>query len=170
MHLGHSKIIEYAERPFKDCNHMNKRLIHESNMRVNFSDTVVHVGDFCIRNPQGVKFAEWRARLTGDWVFTKGNHDRNNGVKPVCNSMFCSIGRYTAFVSHVPFFYEDWFDEHLRHYVVATCDFAICGHVHKAWAYDNGHGIPVINVGVDVRDYRPVSDDEVINLYEKLRK
>ena len=171
-HLGHySKnggIIKYCNRPFKDLHHMNARLITEANMRVKEDDVSVHVGDFCARGGAS-KFKMWRSQLIGNWVFLKGNHDSNNGVKTVGTSMFTRLSHFHVFVSHIPFYYEDWFEPELRAYVAKFCDFAICGHVHEKWRHQV-KGIPVINVGVDVQNFRPVSDDEVVGQYLKIKR
>jgi len=160
---------------------MNKRLIDDANMRVKQEDTCIHVGDFCVKGARS-KHQQWRDRLHGHWVFLRGNHDPNNGVKTVGSSMLTRIGIYNVFVSHIPWWYEDWFAQELRDYVAKHCDFAICGHIHEKWANsyekDNEHladkrvdrRIPCINVGVDVRNFRPISDDEIINEYLKIRK
>ena len=171
LHLGHySKnggIIAFANRPFRDKNHMNARLIANANEKVKSEDACVHVGDFCIRTNK-VKSQEWQDQLQGHWVFLWGNHDKNNGTKTVGLSMFARISHFTVFVGHIPYFYEEWYDADFRNYIERKCDFAICGHVHNSWKYHLGV-IPTINVGVDVWDYRPVSDDQLIALYGKLK-
>jgi len=172
FHLGHYNknggIIAYCNRPFRNLAHMNAALIKEANMRVKPEDTGIHVGDFCVRS-SNEKFAAWREQLHGKWVFTRGNHDKNNGVRTACTSMFVRMAHFQVFVSHIPFFYEDFFPVELREYVVKYCDFALCGHVHEKWA-DRVEGIPVLNVGVDVRKYRPISDDELCVEYLKIKR
>lgn len=45
----------------------------------------------------------------------------------------------------------------------------ICGHVHRLFRefYNAERNILVINVGVDVRDYKPVSEDEIAGILER---
>jgi calcineurin-like phosphoesterase family protein len=53
------------------------------------------------------------------------------------------------------------------------CDFVICGHVHERWSYRYNYediNIPVINVGVDVRNFRPLSTSEVLKIYDQIIK
>jgi calcineurin-like phosphoesterase family protein len=154
---------------------MNKRIAAEANMRMKIDDTCVHVGDFCVRG--GEKARDHLSRLTGNWVFIRGNHDKNNGVKTVCWWMMTQIGQYHAFVSHVPYFYrmpsgtaQYLVPDALVQVIEENCDFAICGHVHEKWMVSHEGKIPTINVGVDVHKFRPVRDDELINIYLKNRK
>jgi calcineurin-like phosphoesterase family protein len=173
MHLGHSNVIEYCGRPFKDCNHMNRWMVDQANMRVTRGNRCVHVGDFCMKGI--AKCREWVAQLHGDWTFIKGNHDKNNGVKPIAKWMIVEIGNYQAFVSHVPYFYNDPEDRTVKYqlgpqlmdWVENNCHFNICGHVHEKWKIRKDGKIPAINVGVDQWDYRPVFDMELLEYYEK---
>jgi calcineurin-like phosphoesterase family protein len=43
-----------------------------------------------------------------------------------------------------------------------TYDFALCGHVHEHWRERVQDGRRVINVGVDVWGFRPVSLEELL--------
>ena len=47
-HLGHFKICEYADRPFDGVAEMDLALIDAWNGAVGPSDTVYHMGDFCL--------------------------------------------------------------------------------------------------------------------------
>jgi len=175
QHLGGGNVIGYCDRPFRDCDHMNVRLIDGANERAKKDDMLVVVGDFMMKGGAS-KFKEWRDAYHSHTVFLLGNHCSNNGVKSVCSSMFTRISHFNVFVNHIPYFYTDWFDADLIAYVEKSCDFAICGHVHTAWKHFMGvnelgkAGIPCINVGVDVWKYLPVSDDELVNYYLKIKK
>jgi len=151
---------------------MNKRLIDEANMRVKSDDTCIHVGDFSMRG--GWKY---RRRLNGNWFFMRGNHDKNNKVKSVCDWMFLRLANYNVFVTHVPYYYHKpdgtasyLVPDKLIEVIETMCDFAVCGHVHEKWDVSYEGKIPCINVGVDVRDYRPMSDAELIMCYERIKK
>ena len=84
---------------------MNHSLIAEANMRVPPGMPCIHVGDFCMASNSQCK--AWQQQLVGNWIFIKGNHDKNNGVKPVAGSLFTRIGHYRVFVAHVPYYYND---------------------------------------------------------------
>lgn len=154
---------------------MNSRIIDETRMRVKLEDTCIHVGDFCIRG-KDAKALIYQGMLNGNWVFVRGNHDKNNGVKTVCWWMVAQIAIYNVFVSHVPYFYraevrtaKHLLPESLVKMIESTCNFAICGHVHDKWMVSHEGKIPTINVGVDVHKFRPISDDELVNIYLKNR-
>lgn len=176
QHLGHGNILKFCDRPFRDTYHMNKRLIDGANERVKKDDVGIVVGDFAMKCSKS-KFQEWRRKLNGHWVFLQGNHDGNNGVKTIGSSLFTRMSHFNVFVSHIPYFYSDglyegnkyWFDPDLTAYVEKVCDFALCGHVHEKWKHSNLGNIPCINVGVDVWDYLPVDDDEIVNYYLKIK-
>ena len=174
-HYGHSNIIEYCNRPFRDCHHMNKRLIAESNMRVADGDVVVCVGDFCIRGRE--KYKSFLRQLNGNWVFVRGNHDKNNGVKGLCDWMFVKLSHFLIFVSHIPYYYTkpentatSLLPYRLIEQVEEICDFAVCGHVHEKWEYSLEGKIPAINVSVDVRKFMPITDDELLKIYKGIIK
>ena len=171
MHLGHNNIIKYCGRPFRDCNHMNECLINDANMRVKNS-TCIHVGDFCTRG--GEKARDWHARLCGNWVFLRGNHDKNNGVKTLGDWLFTRMSHYSVFVSHIPYFHTEvrgtakyLLPPDLVRVVESTCDFSICGHVHEHWKVSRDGAIPCYNVGVDQWNFMPVREDELLELHRK---
>jgi len=72
-HFGHSKILEYCERPFKDVDEMDEVLIKNFNEVVKPDDTTIHIGDFTLKNlNEAGKY--WR-RLNGEHIFLVGSHD-----------------------------------------------------------------------------------------------
>ncbi|QPY77346.1 metallophosphoesterase [Bacillus phage Anthos] len=78
-HFGHRNIIEYENRPFKDVEDMNEKLIENWNKVVKPHDLVVHVGDLFLC---GAKKAEEIAkRLNGRKILVKGNHDSFSKAK-----------------------------------------------------------------------------------------
>ena len=175
-HLNHGNVIQYDERPFRDAEHMRERLIAEANMRLGREDILVHVGDFmCYGSAKGVPgekipWYEHAALVEANLVLLKGNHDRTNKVKWAGDHMFVQVGGIPAFATHRPTG-DPLQDPELMAYVRKKCKFAIVGHVHKAWAvkkYDDG--FLDINVGVAVRNYRPVLDDELVGIYRKETK
>src|SRR5574343_877744 len=96
-HLGHGNIIKYSNRPFKNSDDMNRKLIANHNMRVKSEDYFFHVGDFCFRTDKltqtqigGVgkeKADYWINKLNGHLIFIKGNHDNNNSLKTHIDSI-----------------------------------------------------------------------------------
>lgn len=190
MHLGHANVASYCARPWckpwmmrdgkfgigsrnwiseeakNTCSsNMNNALIANFNSRVGRRDTTFHVGDFCCRgNERGVSGSKtrsevWEEMLHGKIVHIMGNHDANNGTRYGIETAVVALGNYKAFVQHRPI--------ERRCEVPDFCDFVICGHVHELWRIKRVEGMILINVGVDANKFYPLTDSEVIGIYEK---
>ena len=181
MHLGHANIAAYCNRPgfkpeyYKDGrwvgdaerqeveDKMSDTLIHNWNSRVKPDDTVFHVGDFCSHGPvKGVrgsrsKAQEWERRLNGQVIHIRGNHDSNNSVKVAAESLKLWFGKRTWLLVHIP-----------PDKVPVDIDVVLCGHVHQAWKHKVIDGRPVINVGTDVWDWKPITKQELIVYCDRL--
>jgi calcineurin-like phosphoesterase family protein len=184
MHLNHANIILYADRkrfyrgdkdviPIIDewisleakhsCkNRMNKKLIEYWNELVDKDDIVYHLGDFCFKGSSTAKYFE--DKLNGTIIHIMGNHDSNNGVKGYITRAVMEFSNKVVYAVHrppdMPIEIPEW------------CDFVICGHIHNNWKhrYLEGCDIPIINVGVDVWDYRPVSVHSLLKYYNKIKR
>lgn len=169
LHLGHSRIIEYCNRPFKSVWHMNEEIIRRWNERVKFDDQVFHIGDFCFRGGiQGdrVPANEWESKLNGKIIHVRGNHDRNNSCKTIINGLLIEYGHQKAYLVHDP--------EHYN----SNYDLNFVGHVHEKWQYKKIQHNPyfknkfiyLINVGTDVNNFMPKTFDEIIKGFNIWRK
>lgn len=198
MHLGHCNILRYCKRPglkasmlvdgdwasrdvaLEAVQRHNEILIRNSNERVKKGDLVVHAGDFAFKGTKtgekefGIRHSaeEYLEQLQGHWHLIEGNHDGKNSVRAVCESMQVRIGSYRAFVAHHPMKNASH-DMRFCRYLHDTTDFQICGHVHAEWEYqwyrvDNKKYL-VYNVGVDVQNYRPISDAELIRRIDQIK-
>ena len=77
-HYGHINIIKYCNRPFKNVDEMNTKIINNHNKVVYDKDTTYHLGDFTLE-----KDAEkYINRLNGTHIFVKGSHDYWNKELP----------------------------------------------------------------------------------------
>lgn len=75
-HFGHANIIRLCNRPFKDVEEMNEKLVENWNRVVPEDGTVFHLGDFAFGGS-----ALWNSiipRLNGQIYLIIGNHDRKN--------------------------------------------------------------------------------------------
>jgi calcineurin-like phosphoesterase family protein len=172
MHMGHSNILKYCQRPFKNIEEMNNVLIHNFNERIKDEDTVIHVGDFCFRNSPGGKEGEglslhaknYIKQLKGNWVFVRGNHDRNNSVQTKIERLVLKIGGMYINVCHKP---DDAIVEDVQYYYPLN----LVGHIHNNWTTKemtkNGKFSLMINVGVDVHKFRPINFDEIKAIWDK---
>ncbi len=129
MHFGHGNIIKYANRPYRNADEMNRKLIDNWNMRVKPEDLVFHVGDWCFRTDKltqaqlgGVgkeKANYWASKLNGNIIFIKGNHDQNNSLKTYIDSVDITYANKRIRLVHKP--------EHAD----PTKDINVVGHVHN---------------------------------------
>lgn len=150
-HFDHGNVIKYCERPFRDVDDMNQTLVDRWNARVRPSDTVFHLGDFCMKGAERIK--HWRSQLNGRVVLLRGNHDRSLGVMAKCgfepfSKLAIDIAGHTWWMAHIP-------NPHLG-------PRQLCGHVHEAWRFRrSAAGCIFVNVGVDQWNYAPVSYQEL---------
>lgn len=70
-HFGHSNVIRYDKRPFRDVTEMNEALIKNWNRAVSPSDTVYHLGDVSILRPE--KTREILYSLNGKIFLIRGD-------------------------------------------------------------------------------------------------
>jgi calcineurin-like phosphoesterase family protein len=156
--LGHGNIIDYCERPFKDVEDMNKKIISNHNARVKPEDTVFFLGDFCFRNTSGGKKGEgtltraeeYLKQLNGKFVFISGNHDYNNGINSKIHSAVIEYGGQQIYLVHDPADYSQHF----------ALNFV--GHVHNSWECKKLIDDTIlVNVGVDAWNFKPVSFEEI---------
>lgn len=179
LHFGHANIIGYCDRPFDDVEAMNRAMIDNWNEIVGFDDTVWVLGDYALGKID--KTLALTSRLRGRKILVAGNHDRCWFGRPkhyeewteryleagfdeiIQGSTTFKLGSETVDVCHFPYqgdsHDEDRFTEHRP---IDTGRWLLHGHVHGTWA-QNEH---MINVGVDVRGFRPISSE---NLNELMR-
>lgn len=185
LHIGHKNIIDLCGRPFSCTDEMDEIIIQRWNSVVRPEDTVYLLGDICMgdlaTSLQRVK------RLMGNKILVPGNHDRvfskykgSEAKKAQWDAAYREI--FTVADEHV-----------LRHRTgvmrgpqseIDLCHFPFAGdsrddgdryaaerppdrgqalwhgHVHEAWK-TNGRQI---NVGVDVHNFYPVAEEELIEM------
>ena len=73
LHLNHSNIITYTNRPYRNITEMDRALITNWNSVVKDTDTIYHLGDFCLG---GVDMARnYFLQLNGHIHVLPGSHD-----------------------------------------------------------------------------------------------
>lgn len=174
LHLGHQNIIRYCDRPFADVDAMNRALINRWNEVVGDDDVVWVLGDFALgRIADTLPLA---GALRGRKVLLAGNHDRcwhghgrrvDEWTDRYLDAGFDEIVQGTATMSvagetvrlcHFPYRGDSHgTDRYLDHRPADLGDWLLHGHVHERWVQ---HG-RMINVGVDARGFRPMSEPEV---------
>lgn len=174
LHFGHRNIIDYCTRPFRDVATMNDALIENWNESVAADDTVWVVGDVALG-----KIADTLpliSALHGHKFLVAGNHDRcwaGHGrraegwteryldagfAEVIQGSTRVDIDGTSVLVCHFPYRGDSQReDRYVEHRPVDRGAWLVHGHVHDCW-YQNGR---MINVGVDVNDFRPISSDTI---------
>lgn len=149
LHLGHARIIELAHRPFGSVEEMDWVLIENWNSRVSRGDTTYVVGDFAFTDND-----PYLARLNGQKILVKGNHDHRNRIKKT--TRWSTIERMIEItLDDTPIV--------LCHYGLRVWNRSHYGALHF---YGHSHGgLPgdsqSTDVGVDCWDFRPVSLAEI---------
>jgi calcineurin-like phosphoesterase family protein len=162
-HYYHHNILHYEDRPWSSAAKMNEALIGKHNSVVGKNDIVYHVGDFSLC-PMELwrKLGKVLSRLNGHHHLILGNHDNLKPFKyveigfiSVHTSMALDIGSKRLIMSHDPSGYTII-------QKIANA-YMLCGHVHSLFK----SLLPekkVINVGVDVWDYTPVSEKQILEM------
>lgn len=179
-HFGHQNIMKFEpeSRPFSSTEEMDEVLIERWNSVVKPRDIVYHLGDAIMGDFRaGV---EKMQRLNGQLILVPGNHDRVfSGLKP--NYIQKWRPEYLKVFEVIDREQEFTNLDHRRDLRVLMCHFPyegdshgedrysemrpvdnglplLHGHVHGQWKF-NGRQF---NVGVDVNNLTPVSEDEII--------
>lgn len=79
-HFGHSKIIEYCNRPFHNVHEMDEEMIARWNAVVKPEDTIYHLGDFAFFKGGPDVLKDITRRLNGYKIMVMGNHDKRKGI------------------------------------------------------------------------------------------
>ena len=175
FHLGMEGILEYENRPFKDIRQMDRALIDDCNEQAQVGDVIYHIGDLASwkqdRGKEGLDVKPMdivSQQIDATFLNIKGNHDISNKVMSVCESMRSKLGkRYpNVSLSHYPS-YDPRASLHFQ-----KGDIHLCGHVHRRWRHclDLTNNVLNVNVGVDVWNYKIVSEDMLIEYLNKLFK
>lgn len=173
QHYNHENVIEYCNRPFTSASHMNEVLIANHNERVRPEDEVFHLGDFSLRVPVMEAILP---RLNGTHYLVPGNHDGCHPkhkkkqrtkryeaagfiVLPVFNTLTLKNGMEVD-LCHIPHTNQD--PRYPEWKPTKTENWLLCGHVHQNFRVLDRQ----LNVGVDVHNFYPISEDEVIAIIE----
>lgn len=180
MHFGHVNIRDYCparQALGSDVAAMNEQLIERWNETVMPSDLVTIVGDLVMgRKKETLPLV---ARLNGRKYLLPGNHDlmfdRHGASRSRANvkyeqvgvrvlpydAMYDTVDGHRVLVCHFPYAGDSTDkDRYVDQRPLDRGDVLLHGHVHDAWR-TNGRQI---NVGVDVWDYRPVSEAALAEL------
>lgn len=168
-HFYHKNVIDYCNRPFSHLEEMNEKMIERWNVRVGPEDTVFHLGDFSFGSKAKTKIV--LGRLNGSIYLVRGNHDSSDTVKlfqarkehSVIETITLPMAGKKVHLSHYPYAPkpgEVADDRYLERRLADAGDWLLHGHVHQHWKTRDR----MINVGVDVWSFLPVSEEEILEI------
>jgi len=178
-HFGHKRIIELSNRPFNDVDEMNHRIINNINQVAGPDDELWILGDMAMGTL--VETLELIKLINPSVHLVNGNHDRTwrgakekdraktplyieAGIQSIQDEAIHNIDGIPVRLSHFP--YAGDHTEEDRHVEWRPADdgmWLLCGHVHELW----GQQGMMINVGVDVRNFCPISEEDVLGLIRR---
>ncbi len=155
-HFFHERIIEYCGRPFKTGSEMNKVMISKYNSMVDDNDTVYFIGDFVPFAKQLDSVQRLTDKLKGKKHLILGNHDT---LKPFdyVEAGFSTVHTLLD-LNYIVLVHDPATAE------VARAKLFLCGHIHTLFKNLRN----VINVGVDVWEFKPVSLEEILQLKKEM--
>lgn len=180
-HIGHKNIRRLADRPFATDDEMHKIIIANYQKHVTDNDIVYFLGDICwnYQTLPGVL-----QRLPGDKRLVAGNHDRvfkqvwklntnpkdyykfylDAGFTSIDTSLQLQVAGQTVNLNHFPYKTETKPIEYEDRYWDMRPDndgnWLIHGHIHNKGLIKDR----MINVSVEMWDYKPVPIDAIINI------
>jgi calcineurin-like phosphoesterase family protein len=156
MHFGHKKIIGYCNRPWKTVQEMNDGIVRRWNHSITDGDRVFVVGDVFLMDPKDA--TPIVNSLNGYKILIAGNHDRSEKTMLACG--------FDEYHREYDYMLEGFGPGLLNHYPLPDTvivdrgySFMVHGHIHDPPMI---RGLK-INVAVDVNDFKPVSE---LNLME----
>lgn len=180
LHFFHANIIKYCNRPFKTVEEMNEKLVEYWNETVAPEDTVYYLGDFSLAKRPVELFLP---RLNGTKRLICGNHDLchpihgdkainkyhklylDYGFEYIACSLMLEIVGQQVLLCHFPYLAQEdlgYAAEDYKRRSVPKYDkyrpidegkWLLHGHTHGKWKVKGR----MIDCGIDIWDYRPVS-------------
>lgn len=154
LHLGHTNIIQYCNRPFFNTAQMNEHLVAQT-QKVKDDEWLVIVGDLAMGDHDAAM--EWVRRIPGRKVLVLGNHDLTRAGKCRYLNERAEDRRQPLFEAVVPFLaWQDTLGQNVfvSHYP-ATVDYPLPrivnyhGHLHRQ-VVPPTETTHFVNVGWDV--------------------
>jgi len=158
LHIFHEKICEYCDRPYATTEKMWRGIKKGWNEVVEKDDIVWIAGDLTLkREPHKNLLSKMLAELKGNKHLIIGNHDLMH-PRDYEDIGFLSV-HYPAvwhsngyMIGHDPALAE----------ALEEGTIYLCGHQHNMFnSMITPKGVHVVNVGVDVRDFKPMSETQV---------
>ena len=176
-HFNHLNILQYCNRPFTDIEEMNKVLIENWNSIIGPNDLVYHLGDFAMGERH--KIPSILSELNGKMILIRGNHEKNSSLH------YFDTVKYRHYIEHEGKKIELIHNPY--HAKFQDVDMVFCGHIHEQFKigmpgyklkdyiteehsdYGFVTKLPIVNVGVDVWDFKPISIEQIFGELENAK-
>ena len=161
-HFFHKNIVHIGDgRPWDNSDEMTEALVENWNQTVGKKDLVYHLGDFSFGNKNQTLAV--LQRLNGLKHIIRGNHDGTLDTvvrqNPEIVDSYQTYKEIKVYDQRLVLFHFPILSWHNVHKGV----WHLHGHCHGQLRFSGG---PLLDVGVDVHDYRPISYDEVHHLLQ----
>ena len=168
-HFGHTNIIKYCKRPFKDVEEHDAELIRRWNEKVPEDGIVFHLGDVGFGKSKYIN--DILRKLNGHIYLVIGNHDWRHVVtecswrfEEMAQQINMKIGEQHIILNHYPLLcFAGVYRE-------SNPTWQLFGHVHTSPYTDSGLDTPRLvnlfptqyDVGVDNNNFTPVSYFDIL--------
>jgi calcineurin-like phosphoesterase family protein len=167
LHVFHSNIIKYCNRPFVDADEMNETIVANWNSKVGQRDNIFLLGDVSFANSDRTE--EVLKRLNGNIYLIRGNHDHPRNIGKLGKYFTWErdlatieipdtdykTGYQPVVLSHYPM--ERWDRQHHGSWMLH-------GHCHGTLPFNPS--LKRLDVGVDVHNFTPISYSEIKTIFE----
>jgi len=163
LHFGHFNILKYCNRPFNSIEEMDETLIKNWNKKVSPSDTIYILGDVFMCDM--IKAERILNQLNGQKILIYGNHDK------VIKRSEALRNKFVKCVDYLEITVEDPDSKHGKQFIVMS-HYAMFvwnkSHHGSIMLHGHSHGTlkypidgKILDVGVDIHNYTPISFQEV---------
>lgn len=168
LHFGHRGVINFCNRPWGSVEQMDAGLIKNWNDFVEEDDEIFILGDlfFCGKT----RAKEILSQLKGKKSLIIGNHDWDKiprhraqefGFERMVDCHYVEIAGQQVMMSHFPYHGDHTTSDRFVEYRLADKGlWLLHGHVHNCWKRRD----KMINVGVDVWNWHPISETLIENV------
>lgn len=162
-HFGHTNVLNFDKRPFKNLDEMHETIISNHNEIVTNDDILYILGDVSMKLDH-IKVAEILNKMNGKKILIKGNHDKGLLRHPEFRNCFESIHDYLEIkhnhtmlcLFHYPI--DEWNATHRG-------SIHLYGHTHTKEKELNGKAL---NVGIMNHNFYPLSLKDIFEKTEKM--
>lgn len=160
MHFGHSRIMEYENRPFEKVEDMDAEIIRNWNETIHSNDIVFVLGDVSFYPKDKTKSII--SGLKGRKFLILGNHDMGRSETFWKEAGFEFVSKYSICVD------EFYWLSHIPMYLSSAMPYVnIHGHIHSNTMTTEKLPNQYINVSVERIGYKPIDFEDIKRVFEE---